>query len=259
MQGPKRVAILLTVTVALIMAAVATLLLYFNHNADALWNIVSQQCVAGLEKKHDASPCVLVNQQDGYVVLKDRNGPLQFLLLPVAKLSGIESDKLQSPATPNYMAEAWRARHIMEEQRGEKIDDRIYSLAVNSRWGRTQNQLHVHISCLRPDIREHLDALDRSLNDKWQVRQLAGHTYFIRAITRDEFKRTSPFIRVAAELPDARNHMENVGIAIAALSNGRRALMVTQSRIRQLNWVMQKRYRIITARFCNRQVGEIRP
>ena len=167
------------------------------------------------------------------MVLKDRNGALQFLLLPIAKITGVESRKLLSPATPNFLSEAWRARHFMEERRGAAINDRVYSLAVNSEWGRTQNQLHVHISCLRADIRQQLDALDSTLNDQWQTHKLGKHDYVMRAITRDEFKRTSPFIRIASELPGARENMGRYGVAIAALKDGRRALMVVER-----NWLL---------------------
>lgn len=235
MQGRKRIVILLVGVIAVTLAVLGIIFINFHRNADALWKIVSQQCVAGAQKNNNPAPCTLVNEADGYVVLKDRNGLLQFLLLPVAKISGIESHRLQSPATPNFLAEAWRARHYMEERWGKKIEDRVYSLTVNARWGRTQNQLHVHISCLRPDIRARLDALDGSLNEKWQPYKLGEHTYFVRSFTRDEFKRTSPFIRIAAELPGARDSMENYGVAIAALSDGRRALMVTKRNWFQLN------------------------
>ncbi|MFG1175450.1 CDP-diacylglycerol diphosphatase [Erwiniaceae bacterium CAU 1747] len=230
MHGRNRLAILLVVV---IVASVCAIALYFNNNADALWKIVSQQCVVGEQQKSDPSPCRLVNEADGYVVLKDRNGPLQFLLLPIAKITGVESPKLLSPATPNFLAEAWRARHFIEERLGATINDRVYALAVNAQWGRTQNQLHVHISCLRSDIRQQLDALDSTLNAHWQTHQLGEHNYFIRAITRDEFKRTSPFIRIAKELPGAYENMGRYGIAIATLKDGRRALMVVER-----NWLL---------------------
>ncbi|WP_170983157.1 CDP-diacylglycerol diphosphatase, partial [Escherichia coli] len=37
------------------------------------------------------------------------------------------------------------------------VPDRAVSLAINSRTGRTQNHSHIHISCIRHDVREHLD------------------------------------------------------------------------------------------------------
>lgn len=232
MQGRKRTALFLASIAAIVAVSAAIIILNYHHNSDALWNIVSQRCLQGERQKADPAPCSMVNEPDGYVVLKDRHGPLQFLLLPVAKISGIESPRLLSPATPNFLSEAWRARHFMEERRGAAIGERVYSLAVNSRWGRTQNQLHVHISCLRGDVRQQLDALDPTLTERWQTHRLGKHDYAIRVISRDEFKRTSPFIRIANELPGAASKMADYGIAVAALQNGRRALMVTER-----NWL----------------------
>ncbi|NKG32844.1 CDP-diacylglycerol diphosphatase [Erwinia rhapontici] len=231
----RRVVITLVTIVVLVTVGCAYIALNYLKKSDQLWKIVSQQCVPGQEQKNNPSPCRQVNIQDGYVVLKDRNGALQFLLMPVAKITGVESPSLLNPSTPNYLAEAWRARHFMEEKRGAVIDDRIYSLAVNSRWGRTQNQLHIHISCLRPDIRHQLDALSTRLNDRWQNQRLGSHEYLVRVISRDEFKRTSPFIRMANELPGARENMGSYGIAIAALGDGRRVLMVVKRNLLLLN------------------------
>lgn len=236
MQGTKWVAAGVAAVVVAIAAASGIVALKFQRNADALWQIVSQQCVPGQRLNNQPAPCRLVNLPDDYVVLKDRNGPLQFLLLPVAKVSGIESQKLLNPATANYFAEAWRARHFMEERRGAPIDESVYALAINSRWGRSQNQLHIHISCLRADVRQRLDSLSGQLSNQWQTHQLANHDYQLRVISRDEFKRTSPFILIARELPGAREEMGSYGITVASLGGGKRVLMVLKR-----NWLLLNR------------------
>ena len=233
MQGRKWVAAGVAAVVVAIAATSGIVALNYQQNGDALWQIVSQQCVPAQRLNGQPAPCRLVNLPDDYVVLKDRNGPLQFLLLPVAKVSGIESQKLLNPATANYFAEAWRARHFMEERRGAPIDESVYALTINSRWGRSQNQLHIHISCLRADVRQRLDGLSSQLSQQWQTHRLTRHDYQMRVLTRDEFKRTSPFILVARELPGAREEMGNYGIAIASLGGGKRVLMVLKR-----NWLL---------------------
>ncbi|MCK8225380.1 CDP-diacylglycerol diphosphatase, partial [Erwinia amylovora] len=75
----------------------------------------------------------------------------------------------------------------MEERRVERIDDRIYELAGNTRWGLTQNQLHVHISFLRPDIRQRLVELGQQLYDTLQTYQLGEREFLLRVVTHDEF------------------------------------------------------------------------
>jgi CDP-diacylglycerol pyrophosphatase len=46
----------------------------------------------------------------------------------------------------------------MTLKRGSEVPDSAISLTINSPTGRTQNHFHIHISCLRPDVREKLNA-----------------------------------------------------------------------------------------------------
>lgn len=235
MKGRSRVLIAVAVAGIALTAGCASIALNFKNNSDALWKIVSQKCLPNQNQNNDPTPCRKVDVRNGFVVLKDRNGPLQFLLMPAEKITGIESPILLNPATPNFFAEAWRSRHYMEEKRGALIADSAVALSINSQRGRTQNQLHIHISCLRPDIRQRLDNLSSSLTDLWQSEQLGEHVYQVRAVTRDETKKMSPFIRIANELPGAREEMGKYGIALAALPDGRRALMVIKRNLLLLN------------------------
>lgn len=233
----KRVRLLIAVVISVIVIAASLIFMVSEHNnnSDALWKIVSQKCVPNQQQNNDPAPCRQVDLRDGYVVLKDRVGPLQFLLIPVDKITGIESPTLLNPSTPNFFAAAWRARHYMKEKRGQTIDDSMVAVAINSLRGRTQNQMHIHISCLKPDIRQRLNSLDASLTSQWQSEQLGDHPYQVRALTRDELINTSPFIRVANELPGAREEMYKYGIAIASLPDGRKALMVIKRNLLLLN------------------------
>lgn len=54
-------------------------------------------------------------------------------------------------------------------------------------------------------------------------------------MTHDEFKRTSPFIRLANELPGARDDMGSYSIAVAALGDDKRVLMVVKRHLLLLN------------------------
>ncbi|HWT99570.1 MAG TPA: CDP-diacylglycerol diphosphatase, partial [Terriglobales bacterium] len=85
-------------------------------DADALWNKVVQVCVQSDPASDAANPCDVVDKQAGYVVVKDLCGPTQFLLLPVGRLSGIESEALAS--APNLFAMAWQNRSWVEQRAG---------------------------------------------------------------------------------------------------------------------------------------------
>lgn len=106
--------------ILLAVVMLAALLVYqfrFSH-ADALWKIVSQQCVPHMEQEHNPQPCVEVDTPAGFVVFKDKNGPLQYLLMPTAKISGIESPQLLAASSPNYslmpgkLATLWRINMV---------------------------------------------------------------------------------------------------------------------------------------------------
>src|ERR1700733_15217342 len=80
----------------------------------ALWKIVSGQCVPHEETEHSPSPCSEVDiasgVEKGFVVLKDRNGVAQFLLIPTARISGIDDPAILAQGETNYWAPAWQAR-----------------------------------------------------------------------------------------------------------------------------------------------------
>ncbi len=89
-----------------------------HDDPDALWKIVHQRCVPDQQQHGVPAPCALVDlaagEDKGYAVLKDRNGPTQYLLIPTAPLSGIEMPRLLAADAPPYFAEAWEARSFVE-------------------------------------------------------------------------------------------------------------------------------------------------
>lgn len=188
---------------------------------DALWRIVSGQCLPNQQRSGQPAPCALVNPAAGFVVLKDRNGPLQYLLLPSAKISGIESPALLERATPNYFLQAWQARGLLARRHGRPIDDSALALTINSEWGRTQNQLHIHISCLRPEVQQQLQQEAGHVTGRWQPlpQPLLGDHWLARRVTPEELAQQGAF-RLLAELPEARAHMGRYGLAMMRAKSG---------------------------------------
>ena len=228
-RATRLVAVLLAPVVVGMLAAA----LHFKKNSDALWQIVSEKCLPHQQSSGDPAPCQHVDQPHRYAMLKDMNGPLQYLLIPLDKITGIESPRLLQPATPNYFALAWHERTLLAQRRGSPIADRVLSLAINSQYGRTQNQLHIHLSCLRPDVRQQLDKLKPQLGGKWQELTLRKHRYWLRTLTADELTQQSAFIRLADERPQVRTEMGKYGLALAELSDGRLVLMAIER-----NWLL---------------------
>ena len=86
----------------------------------ALWNIVNGKCVPHEQTQRDPSPCSEVDLahgvDKGFVVLKDINGVAQFLLIPTARISGIDDPAILDPDATNYWDAAWRARYTFKPQ-----------------------------------------------------------------------------------------------------------------------------------------------
>ena len=191
---------------------------------DALWDIVGGQCAPNQQAKHDPAPCVSVDLAGGYAVLKDESGATQVLVIPTTRITGIESPALLEPASPNYWADAWQARHDVETFAHREIPREDLALAVNSIYGRSQDQLHIHVDCIRPDVRDALDtAMDR-IGPKWAPLDvsLAGHRYRAMRLSGEDLADRNPFKLLADADPMARAEMglETLVVAGAVFEDG---------------------------------------
>ena len=73
---------------------------------------------------------------------------------------------------------------------------------MNSVPGRTQDELHIHLDCLRPSVRRAVDASLPDVGDRWA--ELAaplthGHRYRARWLAEGELETTDPFQLLAAD------------------------------------------------------------
>lgn len=224
------------VAVLLVAVGSAGWLIFRPHHPDALWKIISEQCVPGLQQRGDPAPCSTVNLAENYVTLKDINGPLQYLLMPAGQISGIESPVLLSPQTTNFFWLAWQARGLMSERYGQAIPDSAVSLTINSVSGRTQNQLHIHISCLRKEVRQQLDDESTRIGGRWEILgTLRGHKYLARKVSRAELAQNSPFLLLANEVDGARANMGRYALAVARLPDDSFALLATERNYLSMN------------------------
>jgi CDP-diacylglycerol pyrophosphatase len=177
-----------------------------HSDRQALWKIVHDRCVANQVSQGKPDPCVSVSlatgADRGYVVLKDRNGIAQYLVMPTTRITGIEDAKLRSPDAINYFTPAWQARHLVEERLGTKLAREDVSIAVNSRYGRTQDLLHLHVDCLREDVRGQLHTLMPKVGYQWSrlPSSLAGHDYYATRIDGDDAVAADPFSRLSEGL-----------------------------------------------------------
>jgi CDP-diacylglycerol pyrophosphatase len=183
-----------------------------HPNGQALWKIVSEHCMSDQARHGDPAPCPQVSLTDGprrgYVVLKDREGPTQYLLMPTDKITGIEDAKLLEPDRPNYFAQAWAARGLVEAKLGKPVPRDEMSVAVNSPYGRSQDQLHLHIDCLDLAVRDALRADAARIGPRWSRRAftLAGQPYRIERVDGETLA-VDPFRRLAQDMPVPASQM----------------------------------------------------
>ena len=186
-------------------------------NPDALWHIVHDFCVPASTGVNVPQKCIDVENDNGFAILKDINGPEQYLLIPTARITGIESPDLLAPASPNYWRDAWHARRFVEAKMGHALPRDVIALAVNSTSGRTQNQLHIHIDCLSADVVNILREQGPRIGTSWTPMPvlLRGHVYRIRRIDDPDLDTTDPFKLIAPDIAAQGESMADQTLLLA--------------------------------------------
>lgn len=188
-------------------------------NPNVLWRIVHDQCVPHQEQFGVPLPCTAVNRTTGYAVLKDIEGATQFLLIPTDRITGIEDPAILAPNAPNYWQAAWNSANLVQAAANRALPREDLSLAINSIRGRSQNQLHIHIDCIRVDVRDALREHAAEIGDTWAPLpiSLSGHPYQAMRVETLDRPGATPFQLLADRLPGAREDMgDETLIAIGA-------------------------------------------
>jgi len=205
---------------------------------DALWKIVDSQCVVEQITANDPSPCTEVDlaggRDRGFAVLKDLVGRTQYLVIPTRRVTGIESPDLLAPDAPNYWQDAWTARRYVVAAAAAPLTRDDIGLAVNSRFARSQNQLHIHVDCLKPNVKAALLRQAAKISADWAPLHVgpAGSHYVARQIAGAELGDADPFRLLADNVAGARENMgeETLVVAGATLGDGSPGFYVLSDR-----------------------------
>jgi CDP-diacylglycerol pyrophosphatase len=205
---------------AITLAFIPILVLGAVSNPSALWDIVDGRCVVDQKQFGHPAPCTRVDLKDGYAILKDIVGKTQYLLIPTKRVSGIESPAVLAQGTPNYFAEAWMQIGLVSARFGRQLPRQDLSLAINSLYGRSQNQLHIHMDCLRIDVAAALARHAAALSRRWSSfpEELAGHRYQAMRIAGRELGTANPFWLLARSVPGAAGHMGDYTLVVAGVN-----------------------------------------
>lgn len=222
---------------AVVASALLTATPIAGADADTLWRIVNDQCVADLLHSRDPAPCAAVDlsagPERGYAIFKDNLGPRQYLLIPTARIPGIESPALLAPDATNYFAAAWAARSFTEAAAGGSLPRDWLSLAINSAASRTQNQLHIHIDCVRADVHAALAEHSGGVGSTWAPfpAPLAGQTYSAIAVDGEALS-INPF-RLLADATDDGDLGASTLVVVGSYRGGRPGFVILADRAEQ--------------------------
>ncbi|MGN6666976.1 MAG: CDP-diacylglycerol diphosphatase [Trinickia sp.] len=193
---------LIPATAVAIVAAGCSVLATADPNA--LWQIVNLDCVPAARTTGRTGVCTTVDLPGRYALLRDREGVAQHLLIPTDRISGIESPQLLAPSSPNYWADAWDARSYVEAalEKAHRVpvaDDQI-GLEINSAMRRSQEQLHIHIDCVRAGTASVLARHRKDPARVWTWDTIDGTRYRIMRVPGPAFD-FNPFDIVAGQHP----------------------------------------------------------
>ena len=76
--------------------------------------------------------------------------------------------------------------------------------------------MHIHLSCVRDDLRGRLLASQSQIGESWSLLEggWVGHALWVRRFIAEDLSGIDPFGDVAAHVPNARDSMDRFGIAV---------------------------------------------
>ena len=130
--------------------AVAQDVLKNAADPDSLWNSVQKICFAPTP----GAECL--SHGDDFIIFQTNGTPHHYLLIPATRITGVESPEFWDTAYPDWLAKAWRRRYVVAKRLGKGMVPQQIGIAINSRYARTQDQLHIHLNCIRDGIQTQL-------------------------------------------------------------------------------------------------------
>jgi len=206
-------------------------------SGNALWQIVSQQCVPHQQDTQNPAPCLVVDLQQHYALLKDLKGPLHNLTIPTERITGIESPLLLENNAYAFFANAWQQRGRLSAEAGKPIKDEFLSLAINSRYGRSQGQLHIHLACLRPEVHRQLTEHAAQVTRDWHPlgARLRGHEYLAKRLDGQDLVRENPFKVLGEYVRQRGDSMSHYGLALVVAPGGDLLLLANRLSLANFN------------------------
>lgn len=204
-------------------AALAAAVVAHGAGRNQLRFIVQQECIPHWLRTHRPDPCISVHVTgrgtgaQGFALLADEKGGAHFLLIPTQSIRGIESPELRASGALNYFDAAWKARSVLQSVVGHPVPREVVGLAVNSIWARSQDQLHIHIGCLRRFVYAALHADADRIGRAWSPLTMRGFHYRAIRIMGPDLDSANPFELLADGVPGAQDEMGHFTLFVAGM------------------------------------------
>jgi CDP-diacylglycerol pyrophosphatase len=104
----------------------------------------------------------------------------------------------------------------------------LVGLAVNPLHRRGQDQLHIHIECLRPDVYATLAQQAAHLSSSWSPVPLGGASYWVRSISVN-LDADDPFRLLASQPPEAGRGMSDYTLVVTGTPAENRGFLMLAS------------------------------
>ena len=190
-----------------------------------LWRVV-QTCLASHYVTGGAFPCLAVETangtEGGYAVLRAPLDGRHVIVTPTVRTIGIEADRLRAADAPDYFRDAWSIRHFVTDGLTRQPSREDLAMAVNSRLGRSQDQLHIHVDCVRPAVKQALQRQAASLSlDRWTQIAVLPHAprYWALPVRSEDLAGVNVFTLVAKGLAVDPRRMDDMTVVVAGSDN----------------------------------------
>ncbi|MCI0736078.1 MAG: CDP-diacylglycerol diphosphatase [Beijerinckiaceae bacterium] len=196
---------------------------------NALWTVVHDICLPAFQGIGVAFPCSGINiaygLDRGFAIIQTLSSATHVIVVPTTRLSGIESPELLRQNAANYWEAAWDARHFVEEGARRPLPRDKIGMAINSAARRSQDQLHIHVSCVAPPVAEFLRRRQAAIRNAWTLlgSKFAGHRFAVMKVESESLAHVDPFKLLARGLPSGKVSMRTQMLAVigATFGNGR--------------------------------------
>ncbi len=195
-----------------------------DPSRDVLWAAL-KTCVLAKTLANRTFPCLDVDLGDkarpGSAVLRAPGEPTHIVVMPTDTVAGLEAPALGGARGTAYWRAALAARHFVSDPLKGRVPAEEIGMAVNSARGRSQDQLHIHLDCMKPRVLAALRTHGHGIRGAWAPFPvaLAGDRYFALHVPAAEAERFNPFAALR-RLPGRRPDLHATSFAALATPAG---------------------------------------